>query len=284
MLVPLSVRGPILVLAAPLLGGCASMIAGSAAETLSAAILNQNDPQIVADGAPAYLLLMDGFIQQSPESTDLLVAGAQLFSAYGALFVEDEERAVAMTAKARSYGERALCIAHEPACDFSALSFDGYQDALARVNGRDIGPLYAYAVGWLANLQAASSEWSTVADLPRVEAALERIRELDDTYEGGAVHVYLGILNSLRPPALGGKPEVARAHFERAIELSSGQDLSAKVEFARNYARLTYDQELHDRLLNEVLEARADVPNRTLFNVLAKRQAQDLLESGEDYF
>src|SRR5213075_2396873 len=35
-----------------------------------------------------------------------------------------------------------------------------------------------------------------------------------------AIHGYLGILDSLRPAALGGKPDEARAHFERAIELS----------------------------------------------------------------
>ena len=74
------------------------------------------------------------------------------------------------------------------------------------------------------------------------------------------LHGYLGILNSLRPPALGGNPELARSHFERAIELSGGQDLSIKVEYARRYARLVFDQELHDRLLTEVLNAPADAP------------------------
>ncbi len=81
-------------------------------------------------------------------------------------------------------------------------------------------PLYSYAVSWLSNLDATSEDWTAVAELPWVEAVLERTLALDETYENGAVHGYLGILNSLRPPALGGKPEVAREHFERAIELS----------------------------------------------------------------
>jgi hypothetical protein len=98
------------------------------------------------------------------------------------------------------------------------------------------------------------------------------------------LHGYLGILNSLRPPALGGKPDVAREHFERAIALTGGRDLSIKVEYARRYARLVFDQELHDRLLTEVLDAPVDAPRMTLFNVLARQEAQTLLASSKEYF
>ena len=108
--------------------------------------------------------------------------------------------------------------------------------------------------------------------------------ELDEGHDQGGVHTYLGILNSLRPPALGGKPEVARAHFERSIELSGGTDLSVKVEYARRYARMMFDRELHDRLLREVLAAPAESPGHTLFNVLAKRDAAELLETSTEYF
>ncbi|MDZ7770845.1 MAG: TRAP transporter TatT component family protein [Woeseiaceae bacterium] len=45
-----------------------------------------------------------------------------------------------------------------------------------------------------------------------------------------------------------------------------------------------YDQELHDRLLQEILAAEAEVPGYTLTNVLAQRDARVLLESGADYF
>ena len=58
----------------------------------------------------------------------------------------------------------------------------------------------------------------------------------------------------------------------------------AKVEYARRYARITYDRPLHDRLLHEVLDADAVEPGLTLSNVLAKRQAKELLGSAESYF
>jgi hypothetical protein len=113
---------------------------------------------------------------------------------------------------------------------------------------------------------------------------MERALALDETYEAGAIHTWLGVLSSLRPPALGGEPDVAKAHFERSLELSQGRDLSVKVEYARRYARLMYEQELHDRLLNEVLGAPVTEDGYTLFNVLAQRDAEALLASSAEYF
>jgi len=162
-----------------------------------------------------------------------------------------------------------------------------YEQFVLELDGIERGQvefLYAYAVSWLSHLDATSSDWSAVAELPWVQAAMERVLALDETYDDGGVHVYLGILYALRPPALGGKPEIARGHFERSIDLSRGTDLSAKVEYARRYARMMFDQDLHDRLLTEVIEAPVDVPGRTLFNVLAQQDAAALLESSQEYF
>jgi hypothetical protein len=277
-------RGLAVVVAAAALSGCVVRLIGvKAGETLSAAILNQSDPELVGSGMPAYLLILDGLISQHPENPALLSAGAQLFALYGSRFAT-AERAVTLTDKARRYGQKALCLVHEPACHWRSTDYDGLLAELKKVDLKSIGPLYSYAVGWLANLQATSSDWTAVAELPWVQAVLERTLELDETYEHGAVHGYLGILDSLRPPALGGKPDIAQQHFERAIELSEGRDLSIKVEYARRYARLVFDQELHDRLLTEVLNAPVEAPGFTLFNVLAKQEAQTLLATSKEYF
>jgi hypothetical protein len=94
----------------------------------------------------------------------------------------------------------------------------------------------------------------------------------------------MGILLTLRPPALGGKPEEARVHFEKSIALSDGRDLSAKVEFARGYAKLLHERELHDELLSEVMTADPYADGLTLSNVMAKEQAAQMLVEADDYF
>jgi hypothetical protein len=111
-----------------------------------------------------------------------------------------------------------------------------------------------------------------------------RYLEISELSVESDVYTYLGVLLTLRPEQMGGKPAEAKAYFERAIELTGGKDLSVKVWYADSYARLLYDRELHDRLLNEVLAADPNVPGHTLLNVLAQRDAAKLLESADDYF
>src|SRR5690606_16584586 len=161
--------------------GCSGLIGSMAADTLSASILEQDDPQLIKEGAPAYLLLLDGFISRSPEDTALLAAGAQPYALYGSRFAADDERAIALTTKARRYGREAMCLEHEWACNPETIDYESYVEHLSRVTRRDIDLLYAYAVSWLSHLDATSEDWAAVADLPWVEATLERVLELDET-------------------------------------------------------------------------------------------------------
>lgn len=255
-----------------------------AASTLSAAVLNQSDPALVKSGLPAYLLLVDGLIRQHPDNKDLLASGAKLFALYGTDFEPDPEQAAALTQKARTYGAHALCLAYKPACHWDKLDYTAFVAQLKGVKRKDIEYLYAYAVGWLAHLQATSEDWTAVAELPWVQAALQRALALDENYDDGTLQAYLGILDTLRPPAYGGKPAEAKKHFERAIQISHGRDLSFKVEYARRYARMVFNKQLHDRLLKEVLAAPVEAPGLTLFNALAKQEAKQLLASSGDYF
>ncbi|WP_319467783.1 TRAP transporter TatT component family protein [uncultured Pseudodesulfovibrio sp.] len=261
--------------------GCAMMNIG---DGLSRAIMNQDDPETVRDGAPAYMLLTDSLIQDAPNDVGLLMAGAKLYAVYAGVFAESPERAVRLANKARGYGERALCRKNAAACDLEKLPFDQYMAALGKLGKRDVPALYTYTLTWLVRIQVGNADWNAVADLPKVEAALERIVALDATYENGNPQLYLGVINSLRPPALGGQPEKGQQYFEQAIALSNGKALAVKVAYARYYARLVYDQELHDRLLSEVVESNPVAPELTLANVLAQREAVVLLESGTDYF
>lgn len=273
-------------LALALCSGCSLFIdraTDRASDNLSAAILNHDDPETVRDGAPAYLLLMDSLAEGSPDA-DTLAAASSLYAAYAALFVSDPARAARLSSRARGYADRALCEHAERTCGLGQLDYDTLLGRLEATREADLATLYAYGVAWLVYIRAHSDDWTALADLPKAEALLERIVTLDDAYENGNPHAFLGVLKTLRPPALGGEPEAARAHFERAIALSGGRDLGMKVEYARGYARLLYDRELHDRLLNEVLAADARAPRLTLTNTLAQREARVLLDSADDYF
>ena len=270
-----------------LLPGCASLMSSAAsglADNLSSAVLNQSDPETVRDGAPAYMLLLDSFLEGNPDDPGLLAAAANLYASYGAVFADDPERAARLTDRARRYGRQAICGSYRPACGWPSMDYGEFEATLGGLNAKHADAVYSYAVASLAWIRAHSDDWNALAELPQMEALLERYLEIGSGEDAGSVYTYLGILATLRPPSLGGQPEEGKAWFERAIEVTGGRDLNAKLEYARGYARLLYERELHDRLLREVLAANPEVPGYTLTNVLAQRDAEQLLATADEYF
>jgi len=277
----------LIALSTALLGGCAAVVASAGAGlagNLNTAIMNQDDPPLVRDGAPAYLLMLDSFVEGAPENVAVLSAAAQLYSAYGAVFVDDPVRARKLTTRGRAYGRRALCAAEEAACGSWELPFDEFMQTLQQVSARQAPALYTFGLSWLAWIQAHSDDFAALAKLPQVQAVLHRVQQLDSAYEEANIEHFLGVLNTIRPPALGGDFDAGLAHFQRALEISGGDDLGIKVDYARYYARTLYDRELHDRLLDEVLAADPVQPGLTLFNTLAQEEAKELLASADEYF
>ena len=269
------------------LSGCSYFLSSATSgmtDDLTAAVLDQDDPATVRDGAPAYLIALDGLIEGDPRNERLLLAGARLYGAYAGAFVDDPERASRLTLRARRYGERALCERDRPLCEAASGSYDEFVSLLAETDTRELPALYGLGSAWAGWVQAKANDWNAIADLPKLQALMERIAALDDTYEDGGAHLYLGVLYTLRPASLGGKPELGRQHFERSIEISQGRNLMAKVLFASQYARLVFDRPLHDRLLGEVVEADPHASGFTLSNVLAQEEAVLLLAGGDDYF
>ena len=254
-------------------------------DNLSRAMMNQENPDIVAEGAPSYLIMLDALILTYPDNENLLLAGSRLYGAYAGAFSKDPEQARNMADKAMEYARRALCEYDKDACPLMDGPLDELKAALAdQYDEKDINMMYSYGAAWAGWIQANSDDWNAIAQLGKVQALMEWVAAYDESYDNATVLVYLGVLNTQVPPSLGGKPEVGREHFEKAIALTEGHHLMAKVLFAKQYARLMFDQDLHDSLLEEVLAAEPEYDGLTLINGLAQRQAQELLDESSDYF
>ncbi|MYH14902.1 MAG: hypothetical protein F4149_06970 [Gammaproteobacteria bacterium] len=270
-----------------LLSGCASLMSSAVedlATDLSAAILENPDVDMVREGAPAFLLLVDGLLKSSPDNPVLLSQAALLNSAYAGAFVTDGERARLMAAKGRSLAERALCLERKSSCGVAVKPFEEFEQWTATLTKADVPLAYGLATAWAAWMQANSDDFNAIADLGKVKLLMSRVAELHESHDHGGPHLYLGVFETLVPPALGGRPEVGRFHFERALALAEGQYLLTQVMFAEQYARLVFDRALHDELLNEVLAAEVDAPGLILLNAVAKQRAQSLLDSADAYF
>lgn len=277
----------VLVLLLPLLHGCAAVIGratSNLAGNLSAGIENHDDPATVATALPAYLLMLDGLIEGSPDNAGLLLAGARLYGVYAGVFVDQPARARRLAQRAYDYAGRAFCPDHPGICTSRGQPFEAFEAQVARIQARDIDALYGYAAAWAGLIQADSGDWALIAEIPKVDALLQRVVALDPAHAGGQPWLYLGVLSTLLPPAYGGRPEDGQAHFERALALSGGANQMARVLYAQHYTRLVFDRELHDRLVAEALAADPRAPGLTLVNVLAQQRAAALRDSADDYF
>jgi len=269
------------------LTGCASVMktaTGNMANNLTLAMMNQNDLETVKAGAPAYLLMIDSLIEGSPYDANTLLAGSKLYSSYAAAFVKDEARSKRFADKSLSYAKRALCKKMRSLCTDLDGNLDTLKWSLKNSDKKNIKVLYGFATAQAGWIQANSSDWNAIALLPQLTALFERVLAMDESYDNGGAHLYMGVLSTLRPRSLGGEPEVGRKHFERAQQLSNGKNLMVNVFFAKHYARLVFNKKLHDHLLVQVLEKKAEQPTLTLINTLAKIQAKELLMESDEYF
>jgi hypothetical protein len=257
---------------------------GNLPHNLSRSMMNQEDPELVRTAAPAYLLMLDALVETYPDDETFLIPAAKLYGAYAGVFANDAAQTKRMAERSKSYAHRALCESEEDLCLAIDKRVEDIQYELADLDEDELALVYTYASSWASWIQANTSDWDAIAQLPKVKILFNWVLKYDPDYDNGTAQIYMGVLESQIPPSLGGRPDLAKAHFEHAIKASDDKNLMAKFLYAQQYARLLFDQELHDRLLNEVLNAEAKAEGLTLLNQLAKQQAKELLADSAEYF
>ncbi len=270
-----------------ILSGCGQLVSNAKkefAEDLSATMLEQNDPETVKQAVPAYLILVSSMIKGDPDNVELLISASKLYGAYASVFVEDRDRQKRLSTLSLDYANHAFCIYKPAACNYRELSYYEFEQSLTQFNKEDVEVLFALGSAWAGWLQANSADWNAVAELPRIQAVIKRVLELDPTISNGDAYLYMAVMQSFLPPAMGGKPELAKKNFERAIKTSNGTNLMAKLLYAEKYARLVFDKDLHDKLLKEVIDSRIENDESTLINSIAQHKARLLLAQSDEYF
>jgi fructose-specific component phosphotransferase system IIB-like protein len=274
------------------LGGCiptkqARVVAVAyTAEDVLRAAAKQSDPTIIRDGSPAYLMLVDGLIEAYPNNSELLTSGCQAYTVYASSFVEDTdpEKAATLYSKGKSYGFRALSRNH----DFQQAAsgtLDSFVTFLRDYDKEYVPALFWATSAWAKWISLNQDSLEALADLPMLEATMQRVIDLDEGFYYGSPQLHMAVYLAAKPSFAGGNLDKAKEHFDRAFSLGADKLLSAKVLFARYYAVGRKDRVLFVNTLQEVLEAPVDdVPELTLSNTLAKVKARELLERADEYF
>jgi tetratricopeptide (TPR) repeat protein len=248
------------------------------------------------------LKMIEGLLEVTPDNSDLLTLASSSFARYAFGFIEEKidvadsrydldevDRRIAQAAdfyeRAKSYGLRRIEQSHKNFSKILELDLDALASEMAHFDEKDVPGLFwtAYAWGSLINLKQDEPEH--LANLPKVDLMMRRVLELDENFFFGGPHFFYGVYYGGRPETLGGDPEKAKVHFQRAIQITGGKYLMTRFLLAKYYAVSVQDRELFEQTLREITIAPPDIfPEQGLANELAKRNARRWLERVDEVF
>jgi predicted anti-sigma-YlaC factor YlaD len=255
---------------------------------------SDDDPDFIREAIPFGLKTYESLLGVSPEHKGLLLASASGFTAYAYLLQDkaaridanDLTRARRLRARAsklyrrgRDYALRALAITYP---GFTAELLRNPTSALAATTGDDVPFLYWAGASWAGALSTAKGDMGLIADLPIAGALVQRVLELDETFDRGAAHEFFVSYEASRP---GGSIEKARSHYRRALELSGGVRASLHLALAESVTIREQDLVGFQELLDLAAAVDPDaVPALRLVNTIAKRRAERLRTHIPDMF
>ena len=272
--------------------GCSvrQMAASSIGDALAGggdAYAADDDIDLIGAATPFGLKTIESLLGTVPEHRGLLLAAARGFTQYGYVWVQmpaeemeehDVRAAYAQHARARrlylrsrDYGLRGLGLTRE------AMRADPAA-ALSRATREDVPLLYWTALAWGAAISLSKDDPAIIAGLPAVDALVRRAAELDIDWDSGALRSFLIGYELNRPNAARDAVALARRHFERAVELSGGQQAGPYVSLAESVAVARRDRREYESLLRQALAVDPDRrPEWRLANLVMQRRARWLL-------
>ena len=271
---------------------------GNALAGSGSSFASDDDPELIRAAAPFSLKLMESLLAESPKHKGLLLATASGFSQFSFAFVQQDAdeledsdftaaeklhaRARRLYLRARNYGFRGLEVAHP--------SFEKNLRADAKATLKTAGPkdvplLYWTAVSWAAAISLSKDNPDLIADLPFVEALIDRALALDESFDDGAIHSFLITFEMSRPNDSAHAEDRARQHFERAMQLSHGLQAGPLVSLAEAVCVQKQDLKEFESLLHQALAINPDAkPEVRLANLVMQRRAKWLLGRTDQLF
>ena len=259
---------------------------------------SDDDPDLIKDAVPFSLKLMESLLAETPRHRGLLSASASGFTQYAFAFVQQEAdeleerdlaaasamraRAKRLYMRARSYGLRGLEVKHS---GFEKHLRESPKTAVRRAGQADVPLLYWTAAAWASAISLSKDNPDLVAQIPAMEALIDRALQLEENYAQGAIHSFLITYEMSRQGAPGDPASRSRQHFDRALALSGGRQASPFVSLAEAVCVQKQNVKEFELLLNRALAINpGDNPEFRLVNLIMQRRARWLLSRKEELF
>ncbi len=249
------------------------------------AMNRETDLDFARAALPANLKMLEGMLASDPDNRRLLLYAAQGFYGYSFAFLEQDapRRARAMYQRCFDYGRRALALSGLGP-DPRRVPMDGLRRALAGLGRGAVPALFWTASCWAKVIDLSRTEPARIADLGRTAALMRRVLQLDEGFYHAGPHLFFAVYYGSRSRLLGGDPERARRHFDRARELTGHRLLLVDVLEARYLDRQILDRARFHRLLTGVLARSVPRDGLAFANRLAQRDARRLLAREAAWF
>ncbi|MCP4198587.1 MAG: hypothetical protein GY762_15690, partial [Proteobacteria bacterium] len=242
----------------------------------AAALEKYDNPVLLGEALPGLIITAEGYLGAVPDDVDLLVSTAGKYSLYAAFFVEevDKEQAIKLHRRGLDLGMRALMQNGKFAQRVGDGSLERFESAIKGLNKSDVPALYVTMSNWFSFITLNPSDSEALMGIPKVEAIMNKILEVDETYNNGIIHAYFGAYYGSFSEVLGGQPEKAKYHFERAFEISGSEFLYFYVLYAQIYAVQIQDKNLFITTLKNVSATHIELNHETtMANKIAKIKA-----------
>ncbi len=168
---------------------------------------------------------------------------------------------------------------------FTNALMSGPAAATEQLKKADVPFVYWTAASWAALIALSKDDPALIAEIPQMEALLDRALALDADWSEGSIHSLLITYEMSRATGTGDPAARSRRHLERAIELSRGRRAGPWVSYAEAVCVEKQDAREFERVLRQALAIDADAhPEARLENLLMQRRARWLLSQAEDLF
>ncbi len=277
-----------------LLSGCSTgqLVARGASPLINNGVVAMNretDLGLARASMPANLKMLEALLIADPGNAVYQVQASMGFYGYTLAFVEtgaepgDRDRAASLYQRARAH---ALVALDQAGMSETVLTGDDatFRRTLAALNADAVPALFWTASSWGKWIELQLDDPARLAELPRVEALMQRVLELDETYYHGGVHVFFGAYYGGRAPMFGGDFARSARHFDRAAAINQNKLLLVEVYRARYLLRQMGERDAFHATLTRVLDASVNDPELNLANALAKQEAAALLAQEKDLF
>jgi predicted anti-sigma-YlaC factor YlaD len=263
-----------------------------------ATFARDDDPELIKAASPFSLKLLESLLAETPRHEGLLLAATSGFTQYSYAFVQQDAdeleprdlagaealraRARRLYLRAQQYGLRGLEVQHPG----FTRALRARPRAAARVAPKaDVPLLYWTGSAWAGAIALSKDNPELVAQVPAMEALMDRALELNEAYAEGAIHTFFITYEMSRKGAAGNPAARARAHFQRALVLSGGNDAGPLVALAEAVAVKEQNAGEFESLLQRALAINPDAaPDKRLRNLIFQRRARWLLSQKDELF